>query len=150
MTFKIRWHKNCSKIKTCHISSSSSRFSRTTIWPVCLSTCFGIRCFASLNGVPSHEDKVTLNGWTMELFSRRIWRIMSANCQSNLVTALHTQSILFCNFINTSAYFCAYTSLHLQLAVVLPSWTNQFQRCPLLKTEFATMSQSRKTFSILK
>ena len=49
------------------------------------------------------------------------------NGQSNLVIALHALSLLsllFGNFINTTAYLWAYTSLHLPLAVVLPALFN--------------------------
>ena len=46
------------------------------------------------------------------------------NNQTNLVIALHdTLSLLFCHFINTSAYHWAYTSLHLLLAVALPTFS---------------------------
>ena len=42
------------------------------------------------------------------------------NRQSNLVIALYALSLLFCNFINTTAYHWADTSLHIPLAVGLP------------------------------
>ena len=43
------------------------------------------------------------------------------NCQSNLVIALDALTLLFCIFINATAYHCADTSLHLPLAVTLPA-----------------------------
>ena len=42
------------------------------------------------------------------------------NYQSNLAIALYALSLLFCIFVNTTAYHCADTSLHLPLAVTLP------------------------------
>ena len=44
------------------------------------------------------------------------------NCQSNLVIALGALSLLFCIFVNTTAYHWADMSLHLSLAVVPPGW----------------------------
>ena len=43
------------------------------------------------------------------------------NCQSNLVISLDTLFLLFCIFINTTAFHWADTSNHLQLAVKLPN-----------------------------
>ena len=43
------------------------------------------------------------------------------NCQTNLIIALYALSLLFCHFINTTAYHWADMSLHLPLAVVLPN-----------------------------
>ena len=43
------------------------------------------------------------------------------NCQTTLVIVLDALSLLFCIFINTTAYHLANTSLHLPLAVTLPS-----------------------------
>ena len=41
---------------------------------------------------------------SMELFSRRRWRLVSAQWSKNLVIALDALSLLFCIFINTTAY----------------------------------------------
>ena len=45
------------------------------------------------------------------------------NCQSNLVIALHELTLLFCFFINTTAYLLEDMSLHLPLAAALPGST---------------------------
>ena len=41
---------------------------------------------------------------SMELFSRRRWRLVSAQCQTTLVIALDALPLLFCIFINSTAY----------------------------------------------
>ena len=41
-------------------------------------------------------------------------------CRSNLFIAFHVLSLLFCNFINTTAYLWVDTSLPLPLAVTIP------------------------------
>ena len=46
----------------------------------------------------------TCHTLTMELFSRRRWRLVSAQLSKNLVMALYTLSLLFFKFINTTAY----------------------------------------------
>ena len=40
----------------------------------------------------------------MELFSRSRWRLVSAQLWTNLAITLYTLSLLFCKFINTTAY----------------------------------------------
>ena len=45
------------------------------------------------------------------------------NCQSNFVIPYHAVSLLFGIFINTTAYHCADKSLHVLLAVALPTQT---------------------------
>ena len=59
----------------------------------------------------------------MEFFSRRIRRLVGI-CpivNQNLVNAL---DVVFCIFINTTAYHWADGSLHLQLAFALPGSTD--------------------------
>ena len=43
------------------------------------------------------------------------------NCQSSLVIVLHAMTLLFCDFKTTTAYLWTDTSLHLPLAVALPT-----------------------------
>ena len=67
-----------------------------------------------LNWRPAIPGYFPLSNGTMELFSGRRWRLVSVPLSVKL----------FCNFINTTAYLCAYTSLHLLLAAALPGWTH--------------------------
>ena len=57
----------------------------------------------------------------MELSRSKRRRLISANVLSNLVIALHALSLLFWNFINTTAYHLADINLHLPLAFTLPA-----------------------------
>ena len=60
-----------------------------------------------LAGTQWNETILITQNVFMELFSRRRWRLVSAqlcNCETNLVIALYTPSLLFCKFINTTAY----------------------------------------------
>ena len=47
------------------------------------------------------------------------------NGQSNLVIVLHSLSLLFCTFINTTAYCWSDTSIDLLLSVALPAHSQE-------------------------
>ena len=56
----------------------------------------------------------------IETMQGRLISLAAGDVQSYLVIALHSMSLLFYNFRNTTAHHWADTSLHLPLTVALP------------------------------